>query len=142
MATKINPYLNFNGNCEEAFNFYKKAFGGNFTVISRAEDNPMEISEEEKKLIMYIELPIGNDFKIMGSDIFESLGQKLINGNHNYIAISTESKSEANRLFNLLSEDGEIEMPLEEQFFGYFGSFEDKFGISWMIIVDSDSNDN
>lgn len=132
MATTINPYLNFNGTCEEAFNFYKKAFGGEFTMISRAGESPVPVSEKEKNLIMYIELPIGND-KLMGSDIFESFGHKIIVGNNNYVAISPESKEEADRLFYDLSEGGEVEMPISQQFFGYFGSFKDKFGVCWMI---------
>ena len=136
MATRINPYLNFNGNCEEAFNFYKKAFGGDFTMVSRAGENPIEVPENEKNHIMYIELPIGENDKLMGSDIFESLGQKLVTGNYNYVSISVDSKAEADRLFHALSEGGEIEMPMEEQFFGYFGDFKDKFGISWMIIFE------
>ena len=77
MATRINPYLNFNGNCEEAFNFYKKAFGGDFTMVVRSDETPMEVTENEKNRVMYIELPIGENDKLMGSDIFESLGQKL-----------------------------------------------------------------
>lgn len=132
MATTINPYLNFNGTCEEAFNFYKKAFGGEFTMISRAGENPVPVSEKEKNLIMYIELPIGND-KLMGSDIFESFGHKIVVGNNNYVAISPESKEEADRLFYALSEGGEVEMPISQQFFGYFGSFKDKFGVCWMV---------
>lgn len=136
MATKINPYLNFNGNCEEAFNFYKKAFGGDFTMVVRSDETPMEVAENEKNRVMYIELPIGENDKLMGSDIFESLGQKLTTGNHNYVSVSVDSKAEADRLFHALSQGGEIEMPMEEQFFGYFGDFKDKFGISWMIIFE------
>ncbi|MDO5106251.1 VOC family protein [Capnocytophaga sp.] len=136
MATRINPYLNFNGNCEEAFNFYKKAFGGDFRMISRAGDNPMEVPENEKNRIMYIELPIGEHDNLMGSDIFESFGQQLVIGNHNYVSIAVDSKAEADRLFYALSDGGEIEMPISEQFFGYFGSFKDKFCISWMIIFE------
>ncbi len=133
MATRINPYLNFNGTCEEAFNFYKKAFGGEFTMISRAGEHPVVVSEEEKDRILYIELPIGDD-KLMGSDVFETFGQSVKTGNHNYISISTDTKEEADRLFYSLSEGGEVEMPINEQFFGYFGSFKDKFGINWMVI--------
>lgn len=136
MATRINPYLNFNETCEEAFNFYKKAFGGDFTMIARAGDNPMEVTENEKNRIMYIELPIGENDKLMGSDIFESFGHQLVVGNHNYVSIAVDSKAEADRLFYALSDGGEIEMPISEQFFGYFGSFKDKFGISWMIIFE------
>ena len=134
MAT-INPYLNFDGNCEEAFTFYKKAFGGEFSMVSRATDNPMPVPENEKNRILHISLPIGKNI-LMGSDIFPSFGHRLNVGNHNYVSISAESKDEADRLFHALSEGGEIEMPIGEQFFGYFGSFKDKFGVSWMVVFE------
>ncbi|MDO4229163.1 MAG: VOC family protein [Capnocytophaga sp.] len=132
MANTINPYLNFDGNCEEAFNFYKKAFGGEFTMISRANDNPVEVSQAEKNHILFIELPIGGG-KLMGSDVFKSFGHTLVVGNNNYVSIAAESKAEADRLFTALSENGEIEMPIGDQFFGYFGSFQDQFGVRWMV---------
>lgn len=131
----INPYLNFDGNCEEAFEFYKKAFGGEFTSISRASDSQMELPENEKNRIMHIALPIGNII-LMGSDIFPSFGHQLVVGNHNCISISAHSKQEADQLFYALSEGGKIEMEINEQFFGYFGSFKDKFHVSWMIIFE------
>ncbi len=102
-------------------------------MISRAGEHPVVVSEEEKDRILYIELPIGDD-KLMGSDVFETFGQSVKTGNHNYISISTDTKEEADRLFYSLSEGGEVEMPINEQFFGYFGSFKDKFGINWMVI--------
>lgn len=114
----------------------KRLSGGDFTMVVRSDETPMEVAENEKNRVMYIELPIGENDKLMGSDIFESLGQKLTTGNHNYVSISVDSKAEADRLFHALSEGGEIEMPMEEQFFGYFGDFKDKFGISWMIIFE------
>lgn len=132
MANTINPYLNFDGNCEEAFNFYKKAFGGEFTRISRAGESGIPVAEEEKNKLLYVELPIGGG-KIMGSDVFKSFGQSIVVGNNNYVSITTESKAEADRLFTALSENGEIEMPIGDQFFGYFGSFQDQFGVRWMV---------
>ena len=137
MANQINPYLNFDGNCEEAFNFYKKAFGGDFTMLSRAGGSLVPVPEKEKNLIIYVELPIGN-CKLKGSDIFKSFGQSLVLGNNNYVAVFAESKAEADRIFATLSENGEIEMPLGDQFFGYFGSFQDQFGVRWMIVFEGE----
>lgn len=137
MANQINPYLNFDGTCEQAFNFYKKAFGGEFTMISRAGENPVPVPEEEKNHIMYVELPIGSG-KLMGSDIFKSFGHSLTLGNNNYVAITAESKDEADRLFEALSQNGEIEMPMSDEFFGYFGSFKDQFGVRWMIVFEGE----
>ena len=134
--TKLNPYLNFEGTCEEAFNFYKSVFGGDFIGgIYRVKDAPgtEQLSDKEKEYVIHIALPVGNDL-LMGADCVESFGQKLIRGNNNYISIFPQSKDEADRLFNALSQDGVIEMPIEDQFWGdYFGSFIDKFGVSWMI---------
>jgi PhnB protein len=133
---KINPYLNFDGTAEEAFNFYKTIFGGEFKgSINRMGDAPgMEgLSAEERNRVMHIALPIGGDL-LMASDIIPSMGHKLIKGNNNYVSIFPESKEEADRLFNGLSAGGNIEMPLEDTFWGaYYGSFQDKFGIHWMI---------
>lgn len=132
---KINPYLNFDGNCEEAFNLYRKAFGTEFSELKRASDAQIPVSEEEKNRILHIRLPIG-DSQIMGSDIFKSFGGNLVIGNNNHISISADSKEEADRIYTILSEDGEIEIPLEQQFFGYFGSFTDRFGVKWMIVFE------
>src|SRR5688572_7710448 len=107
----INPYLNFNGNTEEAFNFYKKVFGGEFMALMRFKDNPQcdQMSERDKDRIMHIALPIGNGNALMATDALESLGQKVTAGNNFYIALSPESKEEAERLFNGLSAGGKIE---------------------------------
>lgn len=131
---KLNPYLNFNGNCEEAFNYYKKVFGGEFSYFSRMSDmENKDITEEDKNLIMHISLPIGRDV-LMGSDVSTAMKPIFRQGNNNYINLSPTSKEEADRLFNELSDGGEIEMTMEEMFWGdYFGSFRDKFGIYWMI---------
>ena len=138
MAT-INPYLNFAGNTEEAFNFYKSVFGGEFITLQRFKDTPEagKISESEKDKIMHVSLPIGKGNILMATDALESMGQKLTVGNNFYISISSESKEEAQKLFNGLSAGGKIEMPLQDAFWGaYFGMFTDKFGIKWMINYD------
>ena len=133
---KLNSYLNFDGTAEEAFNFYKSVFGGEFRgAVMRMGDAPgtENLSDDEKKRVMHIALPIGNDL-LMASDIVPSMGHKLTVGNNNYISIFPESREEADRLFNGLSVGGAVEMPMQEQFWGdYFGSFTDKYGIGWMI---------
>jgi len=131
---KLNPYLNFDGNCEEAFNHYKKVFGGEFSYFSRMSDvENEEFPEEDKNLIMHVSLPIGNDI-LMGSDVATDIKPMFKQGNNNYISLTPTSREEADRLFNELSAGGEVEMPMEEMFWGdYFGSFRDKFGIYWMI---------
>lgn len=130
--TKLNPYLSFDGECEAAFNFYKGIFGGEFLGgMFKMGDAPGEIPEEAKNRVMHVALPIGNDL-LMGADTFIGMPHKR--GNNNYISIFPESKAEADRLFNELSAGGEVEMPMEEQFWGdYYGSFIDKFGVCWMI---------
>lgn len=140
----INPYLNFNGNTEEAFNFYKSVFGGEFATVMRFGDTPgcdeMPIAEADKEKIMHIALPIGNGDVLMATDALESMGQKLTEGNNFSISISVDSKEEADKLFNGLSEGGKVEMPLADAFWGaYFGMFQDKFGIRWMVNYDHNS---
>lgn len=134
---KLNPYLNFDGNAEEAFNFYKSVFGGEFKGgINRMSDAPgtENLSAEEKNRVMHIALPIAGGDMLMASDIIPSMGHKLVKGNNNYISLFPESREEADRLFNGLSAGGNIEMPLDDMFWGaYYGSFEDKFGVHWMI---------
>ncbi|WP_409966271.1 hypothetical protein PIECOFPK_00136 [Mycovorax composti] len=133
---KLNPYLNFDGKAEEAFNFYKSVFGGEFLgPVTRMSELPgaENLPENEKNRIVHIALPIGNDI-LMASDILPSAGHKLIEGNNNYISIFPDSREEADRLFNALSEGGVVEMPMADQFWGaYYGSFTDKFGVRWMI---------
>lgn len=134
---KLNSYLSFeNGTCEVAFNFYRSVFGGEFLgKIFRMKDVPgvEGLSDKDKEAIIHIALPIGVDL-LMGSDCVEQFGQKLIKGNNNYISVFPESREEADRLFYALSEGGNVEMPIENQFWGdYYGSFTDKFGICWAI---------
>ena len=136
----INPHINFNGNAEEAFNFYKSVFGGEFLAVMRFKDNAAcgQIPESDKDRIMHIALPIGNGNTLMATDSLESLGQNLNVGNNFYICLSPESKEEAERLFNGLSAGGKIEMPLQDMFWGaYYGSFADKFGVQWMVNYDN-----
>jgi len=134
---KVNPYLNFNGTTEKAFSFYKSIFGGEFTALQRFKDMPpseQQVPESEKEKILHIALPIGSGTVLMGSDISQSMGQKLITGNNVYVSLHPESKEEAQRLFDRLSEGGKVEMPLGKMFWGdFFASFTDKFGIQWMI---------
>jgi PhnB protein len=135
--TKLNTYLNFTGKTEDAFNFYKSVFGGEFTSVVRFKDMPMQgvnIPREDEDKIMHIGLPIGKDNMLMATDALESLEQKLVQGNNVYISIHPESKEEADRIFNALSASGTIEMLIDDQPWGdYYGSFEDKFGVHWMV---------
>ncbi len=136
MASHMNPYLNFNGNAEEAFNFYKSVFGGEFKMVQRFKEVPgsEKYSAAEGDKIMHISLPIGNGNFLMASDALESMGQKVNPGNNFYISLEADNKEEAKKLFNGLSSGGKIEMPLEDTFWGaYFGMLKDKFGIKWMI---------
>ena len=133
----IHPYLNFGGNSEEAFNFYQSVFGGEFKAVVRFRDMPMEgveISESDMNKIMHISLPLTKDTILMASDCVESMNQKVNVGNNNYICLSPESKQEADKIYEKLAQDGEIEMPLADAPWGsYFASFKDKFGVCWMI---------
>jgi PhnB protein len=132
----INPHINFNGNAEEAFNFYKSVFGGEFAKIIRFKDisSPeYPISENEANKIMHIALPIGENI-LMANDVPESMGQVNENENRSKISISAESREEAEKLFSGLSAGGNIEMPIDDSPWGsYFGMFRDKFGIEWMV---------
>ena len=133
----INPWINFNGNAEEAFTFYKSVFGGDFTKVIRFKDlaNPeFSVAEKDQNKIMLIALPIGKNNMLMANDVPEIMGQVNENENRSKIAINTESKEEADRLFNGLSADGKIEVPMNDGPWGsYFGMFRDKYGIEWII---------
>lgn len=137
---QINPYIHFNGNAEEAFNFYKSVFGGEFSRISRFKDLSIPgspITEKEANKIMHIALPIGKNSVLMGSDTPEFLGRQNENENRSKIAINTESKEEADNLFKGLSAGGNVEMPIGDAPWGsYFGMFRDKYGIEWMVSFD------
>lgn len=135
MAT-INPHINFNGNAEEAFNFYKSVFGGSFTKLIRFKElasDEFKVADHEANKLMHIALPIGKSI-LMANDVPEMFGRTNENENRSKIVVSTESKEEADKLFNGLSVGGQIEMPISDSPWGtYFGMFRDKYGIEWMV---------
>ncbi len=141
--TTINPHINFNGNAEEAFTFYKSVFGGEFTKVTRFKDiaSPeFPVAPAEANKIMHIALPIGKNL-LSANDVPEFMGRTNENENRSKISISTESKEEAETLFNGLSEGGAVEMPLAESSEGsYFAMFRDRYGIEWMIEFDAKNN--
>lgn len=136
---QINPHINFNGNAEEAFTFYKSVFGGEFSKVVRfkeisSPEYPIPANEENK--LMYISLPIGSSV-LMANDILEVMGKVSEEENRSKISISAESKEEAYKLFNGLSAGGQVEMPIDENPDGtYFAMFRDKYGIEWMVKFD------
>jgi PhnB protein len=133
----VNVYLNFPGNTEEAFEFYRSVFGGEFASVVRFSDMPMEgvvLPEADASKIMHIGLPIGEGQMLMGTDALSSMGQQLTQGNNAHISVHPDSREEADRLFTGLSAGGSVEMPMGDQPWGdYYGSFRDKFGTQWMI---------
>lgn len=135
--TTINPWINFNGNSEEAFTFYQSVFGGEFTKIIRFKDlasAEFPVPEKEENKIMHIALPIGDGSVLMANDVPEFMGQVNERENRSKIVISAESKEEAERLFKGLSSGGEIEGPMGDSPWGtYAGMFRDKYGIEWII---------
>jgi len=139
MAT-INPYINFNGNAEEAFNFYKSVFGGEFESVVRFKDldnSEFPVAENDANKIMRIVLPIGGNIMI-ANDVPESMGPVNENENRSKIAISAGTKEEADKLFNGLSEGGAVEMPMAESPWGtYFAMFRDRYGIEWTVEFDA-----
>lgn len=139
---KINPHINYNGNAEEAFNFYKSVFGGEFTKVIRFKDisSPeFPIPEEEHNKIMYIGLPIGQN-TLIANDVPNILGSVNENENRSKISISTDSRDEADKLFHGLSVGGEVEGPMGETPWGtYLGMFRDQYGIEWIIEFDSNN---
>lgn len=139
----INPHINFNGNAEEAFTFYKSVFGGAFAMIMRFKDlssSEYPVAEHEANKIMHIALPIGPNI-LMGNDVPESMGRVNEAENRSKISISAESREEADRLFNGLSEGGTVEYPIGDSPWGsYFGMFRDKYGIEWMVDFDPKYN--
>ena len=133
---KLNPYLNFPGTAEEAFNLYRSVFGGAFSSLVRFKDMPVpgtKLPPEAENKVLHVALPVGNDL-LMASDALESLGQKLVPGNNAHISITVDSKAEADRIFGVLSAGGKVEMALADQPWGdYYGSFKDRFGSLWMV---------
>jgi PhnB protein len=134
---KLNTYLNFAGNAEEALKFYRSVFGGEFRTVMRFKDMPvpgMTIAKNDEGKIMHVALPIGKDDILMASDVLESRGQKLVVGNNVSISIFPDSKEEADKLFKGLSAGGTVQMPMANQPWGdYYGGLMDKFGVQWMI---------
>ena len=140
MAT-INPYINFRGNCEEAFNFYKSVFGGEFGMVGRYKDMPASedahMSGIDGEKIMHISIPISKDSWLMGSDIGGEWAKHTVDGNNIQISINAETEGEAKKILDGLSAGGRVNMPLEKTFWGaLFGMFTDKFGINWMVNYD------
>lgn len=143
--TKVNAYMTFNGDCEEAFSFYKSVFGGEFLYIGRYKDVPptdrqtFRLENDEK--IMHVSLPISKETILMGCDSTEAYGQGTIFGNNISLSINLDNKEEADRLFNELSVGGQIKMSMSQTFWGaYFGMFTDRFGINWLINCDSNKS--
>jgi len=138
---RVNTYLNFPRNTEEAFNFYKSVFGGDFggNGIMRFGDIPPSdempsLAEADKKLIMHIELPILGRHALMGTDAPESMGFKVNFGNNIYISLEPDTRAETKKIFDALSAGGKVEMELGDMFWGaYYGSCTDKFGVQWML---------
>ena len=131
----LNPYLSFNGNAEEAFNFYKSVFGGEFSAIQRFKDTPEadKVPKGEQNKLMHVALPIGRGNVLMASDVLESMGYKITSANNISLSIEAESKEEAERVFKGLSQGGKVTVPLSDTFWGaHFGMLTDTFGIHWM----------
>lgn len=144
--TTVNVYLTFNGNCEEAFNHYKSVFGGEFAFVGRFKDMPpaedgKSMSAEDGEKIMHISLPISKETFLLASDTGGEWASGFSAGNNISVSISTDTNAEADRLFVGLSEGGQATMPMSQTFWGsYFGMLTDKFGINWMISVESTEN--
>lgn len=140
---RVNVYLTFNGNCEQAFNFYKSVFGGDFQYIGRFKDMPapekggLPYSAEEANRIMHISLPISKETIIMGSDTGGGWAADFKEGNNFSISITADTKDEADRIFNAMSKGGKVTMPMQSTFWGsYFGTLADQFNINWMMSFD------
>ena len=138
---QVNPYINFKGNCEEAFNFYKSVFGGEFPMVGRYKDMPPSEGAHAPAMdgekIMHMSLPISKETCLMGSDVGGEWAKNIAEGNNIQISINAETEDEATRIFNGLSAGGRVNMALEKTFWGaLFGMFTDKFGINWMVNYD------
>jgi PhnB protein len=143
---RVSIYLNFKGQTEEAFNFYKKVFGTEFLgPIMYNKDIPAqpglpEFSEEDKQKVMHVTLPILGGTQIMATDMLESMGHKLIEGNNVTINLEPDSREETDRLFKALSEGGSEIAPMRDEFWGYWGTCKDRFGIRWMFNFSANQN--
>ena len=136
--TTVNVYLTFDGNCLEAFEFYRSVFGGEFGYVGRFSEMPPDpanpLSESDKNKIMHISLPVSKETALMGSDKFGSHGPQLVTGNNFSISVNPGSREEADRIFNGLAKGGQVTMPMADQFWdAYFGMCIDKYGINWMV---------
>lgn len=137
----VSTYLNFDGNTEDAFNFYKSVFGTEFDSegMMRMKDVPPqpgqpELSEKDKESVMHVSLPTIAGHRIMGTDIIDSMGQELKPGNNVYINLEPDTREETKRLFDALADGGKVEMELQDMFWGdYFGQLTDRFGVKWMF---------
>ena len=137
----VSIYLNFNGNAEEAFNHYKKVFGTDWSApIARMGDMPPQpgmpaLSESDKKKVMHVALPTLGGVQIMGTDMLESMGHKLVEGNNVTISLNPDTKAEADRLYKELSDGAKDSVAPHDEFWGYWGTCKDRFGIRWMFNV-------
>ena len=135
--TKVNVYLTFDGQCEEAFAFYRSVFGGEYAYFGRFDEMPADeyqISEDDMNRVMHVTLPIGGDTLIMGSDSAPGMGPPLTMGNNFSISVDPDSREEADRIHAALADGGTPTMPMADQFWGaYFGMCTDRFGVNWMI---------
>ena len=137
----VSIYLNFKGNAEEAFNHYKKVFRTEFSApMMRMKDQPPRdgmppLSEAEKNMVMHVALPILGGIQIMGTDVLESMGHKLVEGNNFTISLNPDTKEEADTLYKYLSEGGADGVAPHDEFWGYWGTCKDRFGIRWMFNV-------
>lgn len=140
----ISPWINFNGNAEEAFTFYKSVFGGEFTKIVRFKDlsgAEFPVAENDANKIMHIALPIGKNNVLAANDVPEFMGRVNENENRSKIYVATESREEADKIFNGLSAGGDVEGPIGESPWGtYAGMFRDKYGIEWIVEFDPNNN--
>ena len=138
MMPTINPYLTFNGTCEEAFTFYKSVFGGEFPFMGRFKDMPpmdgKSVPAEEGNKIMHVSLPVSKETTLMGSDTSSAFGPAPVAGTNFSLSVNTDSEAEADKIFKALSAGGKVTMPMSKTFWGsYFGMLTDKFGIAWMV---------
>lgn len=138
----VSIYLNFMGNTEAAFNFYKSVFQTEYQTIMYHKDIPPQpgmpaFSEADKNKVMHVSLPVLGGFRIMGTDMLESMGHKLIEGNNITINLEPDTKEETDRIFKALSEGGSEIAPMRDEFWGYWGCCKDRFGIRWMFNFDT-----
>jgi PhnB protein len=136
---QVNPYLNFNGTTEAAFNFYQSIFGGEFMNVTRFKDTPAgdKLSATDREKIMHMALPIGQGIILMATDALEAMGHHLKQGNNFHLTVSPDSEADADQLFQALSVNGLVNRPLRKEFWGaYFGMLTDQFGVQWMVSYD------